>query len=266
MLTGCNPYNGILDNRGADAAFPSMPEFWSAPNRHRLLGKCTWKPATTSSPGWKRWVGFRGQGKYVYPGTTQPLARLSYDGTFPRFEATSPTPPDEAVAYLESRDGKSPSAGLSHKGVHAPFTPAERHRGLYADAAAIPAVLPDTDAAHAGLPAWLREMRRNSDFGVERPYATWPDFRSWYLDYHRTLLAIDDGVGRILATLESKGLLDRTAVLFTSDKVKMGEFVNRKGIYPPLPGADKIQAVEMDDFDASEFKEKTREFQKIFLR
>ena len=47
---------------------------------------------------------------------------------------------------------------------------------------------------------------------------------------------------------------------------KMGEFVNRKGIYPPLADADKIQAVEMDDFDASEFKEKTREFQKIFLR
>jgi iron(III) transport system substrate-binding protein len=47
---------------------------------------------------------------------------------------------------------------------------------------------------------------------------------------------------------------------------RMGEFVNRKGIYPPLPGADKIQAVEMDDFDANEFKEKTQEFQKIFLK
>src|SRR5690242_4082426 len=47
---------------------------------------------------------------------------------------------------------------------------------------------------------------------------------------------------------------------------KMGEFVNRKGIYPPLPDADKIQAVEMDDFDAKEFKEKTLEFQKIFLK
>src|SRR5690242_13443748 len=47
---------------------------------------------------------------------------------------------------------------------------------------------------------------------------------------------------------------------------KMGEFVNRRGIYPPLADADKIQAVEMDDFDAKEFKEKTREFQKIFLK
>jgi iron(III) transport system substrate-binding protein len=47
---------------------------------------------------------------------------------------------------------------------------------------------------------------------------------------------------------------------------KMGEFVNRAGIYPPLPDADKVRAVEMDDFDANQFKEKTKEFQKIFLK
>ena len=47
---------------------------------------------------------------------------------------------------------------------------------------------------------------------------------------------------------------------------KMGEFVNRKGFYPPLPDADKIQAIEMDDFDAKGFADKTREYQKLFLK
>jgi iron(III) transport system substrate-binding protein len=47
---------------------------------------------------------------------------------------------------------------------------------------------------------------------------------------------------------------------------KMGEFVNRKGIYPPLADADKIQAVEADDFDAKGFSEKTQEYQKLFLK
>lgn len=47
---------------------------------------------------------------------------------------------------------------------------------------------------------------------------------------------------------------------------KMGEFVNRKGFYPPLPDADKIQSVEMDDFDAKGFADKTQEYQKLFLR
>jgi len=47
---------------------------------------------------------------------------------------------------------------------------------------------------------------------------------------------------------------------------KMGEFVNRKGIYPPLPDADKIQTVEADDFDQKGFAEKTQEYQKLFLK
>jgi iron(III) transport system substrate-binding protein len=47
---------------------------------------------------------------------------------------------------------------------------------------------------------------------------------------------------------------------------KAGEFVNRKGIYPSLPDADKIEAVEMDDFDAKGFKDKGQEYQKMFLR
>jgi iron(III) transport system substrate-binding protein len=47
---------------------------------------------------------------------------------------------------------------------------------------------------------------------------------------------------------------------------KMGEFVNRKGIHPPLADADKIQAVEADDFDAKGFAAKTQEYQKLFLR
>jgi hypothetical protein len=46
----------------------------------------------------------------------------------------------------------------------------------------------------------------------------------------------------------------------------MGEFVNRKGIYPPLPDANKIEAVEADDFDARGFAEKTQEYQKLFFR
>ena len=47
---------------------------------------------------------------------------------------------------------------------------------------------------------------------------------------------------------------------------KLGEFVNRKGIYPPLPDADKIQFVEMYDLDSKQFAEKKKEYQQIFLR
>jgi iron(III) transport system substrate-binding protein len=47
---------------------------------------------------------------------------------------------------------------------------------------------------------------------------------------------------------------------------KLGEFVNRKGVYPPLPDADKIQFVEMYDLDRKQSAEKKKEYQQIFLR
>jgi iron(III) transport system substrate-binding protein len=47
---------------------------------------------------------------------------------------------------------------------------------------------------------------------------------------------------------------------------KLGEFVNRQGIYPPLADADKIQFVEMVYLDKKVFAEKKKEYQQIFLR
>ena len=46
----------------------------------------------------------------------------------------------------------------------------------------------------------------------------------------------------------------------------IGEFVTRKGIYPPIPDADKIEIVEMDDMDQKAFAEKMQEYRKIFLQ
>ena len=45
-----------------------------------------------------------------------------------------------------------------------------------------------------------------------------------------------------------------------------GEFANRKGIYPPLPGGDKIQYLQMEVLEAKAFEDRKKEFGKIFLR
>jgi iron(III) transport system substrate-binding protein len=45
-----------------------------------------------------------------------------------------------------------------------------------------------------------------------------------------------------------------------------GEFVNRKGVYPPLPDADKIQFVQMVELNTKEFAEKKKEYKRIFLQ
>lgn len=47
---------------------------------------------------------------------------------------------------------------------------------------------------------------------------------------------------------------------------KGGEFVNRKGIYPPLPDAAKIQFVQVLDLGEKGYAEKKKEYTKIFLQ
>ena len=45
-----------------------------------------------------------------------------------------------------------------------------------------------------------------------------------------------------------------------------GEFVNRKGVYPPLPDADKVKFVQMYQFTKGDFETKKKEYQKIFMQ
>ena len=47
---------------------------------------------------------------------------------------------------------------------------------------------------------------------------------------------------------------------------KAGEFVNRKGVYPPVPDADKIEILDMVEMDQKAFAEKMQEYRKIFLQ
>jgi len=45
-----------------------------------------------------------------------------------------------------------------------------------------------------------------------------------------------------------------------------GEFVNRKGIYPPLVDADKIKFVQMYQFSKEDYETKKKEYHKIFIQ
>ena len=47
---------------------------------------------------------------------------------------------------------------------------------------------------------------------------------------------------------------------------KQAEFVTRKGIHPPIPGADKIKFLEMTHFDQNGLADRKKEYQKLFLQ
>ena len=48
----------------------------------------------------------------------------------------------------------------------------------------------------------------------------------------------------------------------------VGEFVNRQGIYPPIPGADNVVSrfVQMNTMSADEYSRKKEEYREIFKR
>ncbi|MDX1382969.1 MAG: sulfatase, partial [Thermoanaerobaculia bacterium] len=183
-------------------------------------------------PGWDRWVSFPGQGRY-------------YDQTFnvdgvhvPQDGYITDRITDYAVDFIaEHAGGEEPFLlYVSHKAVHAGFEPAPRHRGSYADRRyPHPPSMADTEANYAGKPEWVRRQRR-SWHGVDGMYNHTVDFDQFARDYAETLRGVDDGVGRLLAALEDRGVLDETMFVFTSDNgFLFGEhgLIDKRAMYEP---------------------------------
>ncbi len=113
-------------------------------------------------PGFDHWVSFRGQGHYLPPNPNYTLnvngERVKQKG-YITDELT-----DYAVEWLEGQDpARRPFfLYLSHKAIHANFTPAERHEGTLADAPfERPASEADTFENYRGKPRWMRDQRNS---------------------------------------------------------------------------------------------------------
>ena len=165
-------------------------------------------------PGFDYWVSFRGQGSYL-PAPDG----LNVNGMrVPRKGYITDELTDYAVNWLKSRPADKPFfLYLSHKAVHANFTPAERHRGRYSDVEIRPpASQADTSENYRGKPRWLKDQR-NSWHGVEFPYHSDLNIEQYYKQYCETLLAVDESIGRVLDTLRQMGILDSTLVIYMGD-------------------------------------------------
>lgn len=169
-------------------------------------------------PGFDHWISFRGQGSY-----TDPL--LNINGERHQLQGyTTDILTDSAVAWLErqaqDRSGRPFFLYLAHKAVHAEFVPAERHRGRYADSPIPrPETMPNTRSNYRGKPDWVYEQRF-SWHGVDYLYhgTLGPGgFDAFYRRYAETLLALDDGIGRVLDVLDRTGLSRNTLVIYMGD-------------------------------------------------
>ncbi|MEM9587451.1 MAG: sulfatase [Planctomycetota bacterium] len=167
-------------------------------------------------PGFDHWISFRGQGNYLPPNPDYTLnvngQRVKQKG-YITDELT-----DYAVDWLESqKDSDEPFfLYLSHKAVHANFTPAKRHEGRYADAdlSFLPQGKEITAAKNA--PRWVRDQR-NSWHGIDFSYHSDKGLDYLYRRYCESVLAVDDSVGRVLTQLKKMGVHDDTLIVYMGD-------------------------------------------------
>jgi len=119
---------------------------------------------------------------------------------------------------MKSRDqGKPFFLYVSHKAVHADFVPADRHRGRYDDKPLPISVPSDEQLEQGNLPMWVRNQRNSrhgADFGYNLPGF---DPAVYYRRYCESLLAVDDGVGRLMEQLDQMSLRENTIVVYMGD-------------------------------------------------
>lgn len=160
-------------------------------------------------PGFNRWVSFQGQGVYWNP-------VLNVDG-----EKVVPTGymtdllTEYAVDWLRKPRNGPFSLCLWHKAVHGPFEPPVRYSKLYSDCSQ-PQVESLNDTL-ADKPSWTKTKKAEPVAANPPQNPNRKTREQSYLDYCRTIVGVDDSVGRILKTLEETGVLDDTVVIFAGD-------------------------------------------------
>ena len=206
--------HGVLNNSTPLAPdTPTFPkELQRAGYKTAFVGK--WHMGGSSDaprPGFDRWVSFRGQGVYFNPTFNVDGDRVRRDGY------TTDLITEYAEEFLDQEHDAPFMLYVSHKAVHANFEPAPRHKGAYEGRRyPFPASMADTEENYRGKPEWVR-AQRNTWHGVDGLYDNRVDLEQFTLDYAETLKAVDDSVGRIVAKLNARGLLDSTLLVFTSD-------------------------------------------------
>lgn len=231
ILTGQYVHaHGVNDN-----GTPLPPQLATFPQELQRLGYRTafvgkWHMGGSSDEprsGFDRWVSFRGQGTYNDP-------TINFDGERRQVKGyTTDILTEEATKFIGQNRLNPFALYLSHKAVHGPFTPADRHKDLYTDEKIPwPESIANTEENYRGKPDWLRRQR-HSFHGIERE-ARLPEDR--YRNYARAVMAVDESVGRVYDTLDENGLLNDTLFVYMGDNGFMwGDhgLVDKRAMYEP---------------------------------
>ncbi len=106
---------------------------------------------------------------------------------------------------------------MSHKAVHANFTPEEKYDQKFADKPfQRPASEVKLEDNSRNLPRWLLDQR-NSWHGVDFPYHSDLNIEEYYKRYCEALCSVDDSIGAVMDQLKDMGIYDETLVIYMGD-------------------------------------------------
>jgi len=226
MLTGLQPHaiRGLHVVRNPSSRYdPDVCRFWPAEFRKAgyhtaLIGK--WHLSEDAGHGrqwdhsvvWNHAVPNKAGGYY----TGQ---KLNFDGG--PYTPTEGYSTDNYTRYAEAyirRDHERPwLLWLCYDAVHAPYTPAKRHNGRYRHGQPVP-VPEDIYPPRLDKPRYMHHYgvwKKGRGGSPVRGKRTLPEA---VRQYNRAVLAIDEGVGRLLKALQETGQLDNTLIVYTSDQ------------------------------------------------
>ena len=247
IMTGQYPSrHGIIDNVARNRMSHRLQTFPQALQREgyktAFFGKWHMGNDPTPRQGFDEWAAIPGQGR-----TTDP--ELYEDGRIhevPGYITDVLT--DRAISIIEGDREQPFFIYIGHKAIHPDaiqlddgsvdlsqpraYVPAPRHRGRYEEE-----VLPRRANVISSLddlsdkPALRRALTAKHSaemlemFGEEEldPYSSEETIRR----RAEMMLAVDEGLGRIVAALDAEGILDETFILFTSDN---GFFYGEHGL------------------------------------
>jgi len=213
--------HGVLVNEHVDydKSLPTFPVLLQEAGYNTgFMGKWHQAMHNRPRPGFDYWACFWGQGKYFGDSF---LLLDNETREVPKGKYLTDELNDMAVEFINQERGDQPfMLYLSHKALHQPFTPAERHRKLYRDIK-----IPTQDHLDDDLstkPAYVKQSalkRRKQSGGLAAIHSRIPDKL-------RTISAVDDGIGMIIKALEDNDCLDNTIIIFAGDN---GFFMSEHG-------------------------------------
>ena len=227
FLTGLYPHtSGITDNLARNEQSHRLETFPKMLNQHgydtAFIGKWHMGNDDSPRPGFNTWAVMKGQGEAIDP-------EFNIDGERQQFQGyVTDILTDMALDFVNQPRDTPFLLYLSHKGLHPNITQrddgssvaspsgipgfiaAERHKGMYSGAT-VPR-RPNSGIAPTDKPALMRQIG-------ELPPLSEKTITSEETIHQRQemLMAVDEGLGKIVAAIEALGELDNTIVVVTSD-------------------------------------------------